>query len=240
MRNYTDPGYRPFQGQGQFDSTPLANVATAPGQLLSKVLGLITFAFLFTVAGVLIGSRLGPGGFLPAIIGMFASLLILMAVRNKTPANLILLYAFATFEGLLLGPLLDSFVQQGMGSIVLDAAAGTAAVTFLAGSYGYTTRRNVSGLGGILFVALIGIIVSSVVGMFLQLTLLSLLISVAAVAIFSGYIIYDFNRLAKTKLATEGDAIMFAVALYLDMINIFLSLLNILSFLNGGGGSRRS
>jgi modulator of FtsH protease len=240
MRNYTDSGYQPFQGQGQFDSTPLANVAAAPGQLLGKVLGLLTFAFLFTVAGVLVGTRLGPGSFILALIGLFASLFILMAARNKAPWNLILLYAMATFEGMLLGPLLDSFLQAGMGNIVLDAAAGTAAVTFLAGAYGYTTQRKVSGRGGILVVGLIGIVIASVVGIFVHLTGLSLLISVAAVVLFSGYIIYDFNRLAKTQLATEGDAIMFAVAVYLDMINIFISLLNILSILGGGGGSRRS
>ena len=224
-------------GYGKFDT----GVVTARPQLLGRVLGLLTFAFLFTAAGVLVGSNLGPGSFLLALIGTFGCLFTLLAVRNRAPANLILLYAFATFEGMLLGPLLDRYLAQGMGSIVLDAAAGTAGVTFLAGAYGYTTRRNVSGLGGILFVGLIGIIIASVVGMFLQLTALSLIISVAAVAIFSGFIIYDFNRLAKAGQATEGDAIMFTVSVYLDMINIFISLLNILSiFGGGGGGSRRN
>ncbi|HEU0167224.1 MAG TPA: Bax inhibitor-1/YccA family protein [Chloroflexota bacterium] len=240
MRNYTDSGYKPFQAEGQY-STPLVDVAATPGQLLAKVLGLLTFAFLFTVAGVLVGTQLGPGSFLLALIGLFASLFILMAMRNRAPWNLVLLYAMATFEGMLLGPLLDSFIRSGMGNIVLDAAAGTAGVTFLAGSYGYATRRNVSGIRGILFVGLIGIIIASVVGIFVHLTGLSLLISVAAVALFSGFVIYDFNRLAKTQLATEGDAIMFAVSVYLDMINIFVSLLNILSIVGGGGGgSRRS
>ena len=236
MRNYTDTEYRPFRNQAE----TYADVSAARGQLLGRVLGLLTFAFLFTVAGVLVGSRLGPGSFLLAMIGLFGSLFALMAVRNRAPWNLVLLYSMATFEGMLLGPLLDSFVAQGMGSIVLDAAAGTAGVTFLAGAYGYTTRRNVSGLGGILFVGLIGIVIASLVGMFLQLPALSLLISVVAVAVFSGYIVYDFNRLARAGAVTDGDAIMFAVAVYLDMINIFVSLLNILSFLSGnGGGGRR-
>lgn len=229
MQNYTGADYRPFQG----------NVAVDHSQLLGKVLGLLTFAFVFTVGGVLIGSKLGPGSFLFSIIGTFACLFTLLAVRNRTPANLILLYAFATFEGMFLGPLLDSFLARGMGAIVLNAAAATGGVTLLAGMYGYTTRRNVSGLGGMLFFGLIGIIVASVIGLFLHLPALSLLISVAAVALFSGYIIYDFNRLAKTSQATEGDAVMFAVSVYLDMINIFISLLNILSFLNGGGGGSR-
>ena len=53
---------------------------------------------------------------------------------------------------------------------------------------------------------------------------------------FSGYIIYDMNRLRQTKYATEGDAIMFTVGLYLDMVNIFMALLQLLSILSGGGG----
>ena len=61
----------------------------------------------------------------------------------------------------------------------------------------------------------------------------------AIVAVFSGYIIYDMNRLAQTKFATEGDAIMFAVGLYLDLLNIFLALLQLLSILSGGGGGGR-
>jgi modulator of FtsH protease len=61
------------------------------------------------------------------------------------------------------------------------------------------------------------------------------------VALFSGYIIYDMNRLARTKFATEGDAIMFTVGIYLDMLNIFLALLQLLSIFGGGGsGSRRN
>jgi modulator of FtsH protease len=61
----------------------------------------------------------------------------------------------------------------------------------------------------------------------------------AVVAVFSGYIIYDMNRLAQTKYASEGDAIMFTVGLYLDMLNIFIALLQLLSILSGGGGGGR-
>jgi modulator of FtsH protease len=231
MQNYTDLGY------GRFDS---AAVAAERGTLLGKVLGLLGFAFLFTCGGVYVGTRLGPGSYLLGIIGSLVLVFALMGLREKSPINLILLYAFATFEGLLLGPLLDAFVSQGMGSIVLNAAAGTAGIAMLAGMYGYTTKRDLSGLGGILFVGLIGIILTSLIGFFIHLPALYVAISMVVVAVFSGYIIYDMNRLARTKYATEGDAIMFTVGIYLDLLNIFMALLQLLSILGGGGGSRRS
>ena len=229
MQNYTDLGY------GQVDRA----VAAERGTLLGKVLGLLAFAFVFTCGGVVVGSRLGPGSFLIGLIGSLVLVFALMFLREKSPVNLVLLYAFATFEGIFIGPLLDMFIRGGAGNIVLNAAAGTAGITLLAGMYGYTTKRDLSGLGGILFVGLIGVILTSLVGMFLHLPGLYVVISMVVVAVFSGYIIYDMNRLRQTKYATEGDAIMFTVGLYLDMVNIFMALLQLLSILSGGGGSSR-
>lgn len=226
MQNYTDLGY------GRFDRA----VAAQRGTLLSKVLGLLAFAFLFTCAGVLVGSQLGPSTYLLGLIGSLVLVFALIGLREKSPINLVLLYAFATFEGIFIGPLLDSFISRGMGSIVLNAAAGTAAIALLAGMYGFTTKRDLSGLGGILFVGLIGVVITSLIGFFLHLPGLYVVISMVVVALFSGYIIYDLNRLARTKYATEGDAIMFTVGIYLDMLNIFLALLQLLSIFGGGGG----
>jgi modulator of FtsH protease len=228
MQDYTDLGY------GRFDRTA---VAAERGTLLGKALGLLAFAFMFTCAGVLVGSRLGPGSFLLGLIGSLVLVFALMALREKSPANLILLYAFATFEGIFIGPLLDAFIRGGAGNIVLNAAAGTAGITLLAGMYGYTTKRDLSGLGGILFVGLIGVILTSLIGVFLHLPALYVIVSMIVVAVFTGYIVYDMNRLAQTKYATEGDAIMFTVGLYLDMLNIFMALLQLLSILSGGGSS---
>jgi modulator of FtsH protease len=231
MQDYTDLEY------GRFDR---AAVSAERGTLLGKVLGLLAFAFIFTCAGVVIGSRLGPGSYLLGLIGSLVLVFALIGLREKSPINLILLYAFATFEGLLLGPILDAFIANGLSSIILNAAAGTAGIALLTGMYGYTTKRDMSGLGGILFVGLIGVIITSVIGFFLRLPGLYVIVSMAIVAVFSGYIIYDMNRLARTKYATEGDAIMFTVGIYLDLLNIFLALLQLLSILGGGGGSRRS
>src|SRR6266853_201470 len=157
--------------------TPYADYGTDVGladrsATLGKVMGLLAFAFLFTAGGAVIGRSLGPGAFLLSIVGSFGTLIALQFLRNRSPLNLGLLYAFATFEGMLLGLILDAYIARGLGAVVLNAAATTAAVTMAAGAYGYTTKRDLTGLGGVLFVGLIGVIIASVVGIFIQLPLL--------------------------------------------------------------------
>ena len=115
-----------------------------------------------------------------SIVGALGTLLGLIVAREKAPLNLGLLYAFATFEGLALGLILKSYVASGWSGVVLNAAVTTAAVTLAAGAHGYTTKRDLSGIGGILTAGLIGVIVASIVGIFVQLPLLYVGLSVVA------------------------------------------------------------
>jgi len=203
--------------------------------VLGKVMGLLGFAFLFTAGGAVIGRTLGPGAFLLSIVGSFGTLLALQFLRDRSPLNLGLLYAFATFEGIALGLILEAYVARGLGGAVFNAAATTAAVTLAAGAYGYTTKRDLSGLGGILLVGLIGVVVASVVGIFVQLPLLYIIISAVAAVLFTGFLVFDLNRVANSRGATEGQAILLAVAVYLDIFNLFLALLRLFGF---AGSSR--
>jgi Inhibitor of apoptosis-promoting Bax1 len=91
---------------------------------------------------------------------------------------------------------------------VIDAATTTAAITLAAGAYGATRRRDLAKLGGILFVGLIGVLVAALLGLFIHLPLLHLGISVVAAALFTGFLVYDFDRLANTAMASAGDVIM--------------------------------
>src|SRR5258708_15783488 len=137
--------------------------------VLGKVLGLLGFAFVFTAGGALIGRSLGPGAFLLSIIGSFGTLIALQFLKERSPLNLALLYAFATFEGMLLGLILDAYVARGLGGVVLNAAGTTAAGTPPAGAYGSTPNRHLSGMGGILFLRLLRLILPPLLGRFLPL-----------------------------------------------------------------------
>jgi modulator of FtsH protease len=203
--------------------------------ILGKVMGLLGFAFLFTAGGAVVGQALGPGAFLLSIVGSFGTVIALQFLRDRAPLNLALLYAFATFEGMALGLILETYVAQGLGGVVLNAAATTAAVTLAAGAYGYTTKRDLTGLGGILFVGLVGVVVASLVGIFVHLPLLYVGISAVAALVFTGLLVFDLNRVARSRGATEGQAILLAVSVYLDIFNLFLALLRLFGY----GGSTR-
>ncbi len=108
------------------------------------------------------------------------------------------------------------------------------AVTFGALSlYGYTTKRDLTGMGSFLFMCLIGIIIASVVNIFLASSALSFALSIIGVLIFTGLTAYDSQKIKEMYFEGDGaevmgqKAISGALTLYLDFINLFLSLLRI-------------
>jgi FtsH-binding integral membrane protein len=206
------------------------------GSVVGKVLSLLGFAFLFTAVGAYVGIRLGYGSFIISLIGTFACLFALMAFKERAPINLVLLYAFATFEGMTIGLILMQYVSAGLGGVVVNAALTTAVVTIAAGAYGATTKRDLSGMGGFLFIGLLGIIVASVIGIFVHSTLLYIGISVVAVLVFTGLLVFDLQRVSRARGISEGDTIWLTVSVYLDIVNLFLALLRIFGL---AGGSNR-
>src|SRR5215470_8063256 len=115
----------------RYDAYPYSQ-AGVRGQALGKVLGLLGVAAIFTAAGALTAPALGRAGFFLGLIGGLGCLLVLNFVKERAPLNLILLFAFATFEGLLLGGILEVYLAAGLGMLVLNAAAATGLVTLVA------------------------------------------------------------------------------------------------------------
>src|SRR5436190_13179379 len=132
--------------------------------ILGRVLSLVGVAFLCTGIGAYIGTRLGPAAFLLSIVGSIGTLIALHFAREKSPTNLWLMYAFATFEGMAIGLIVNDYIVRGLGPAVMNAAVTTGVVTLAAGAYGYTTKRDLSGMGSILFIGLIALLVASLVG----------------------------------------------------------------------------
>ncbi|HCT51370.1 MAG TPA: hypothetical protein DF712_02820, partial [Balneola sp.] len=101
-------------------------------------------------------------------------------------------------------------------------------------AYGYFTKKDLTSIGGFLIMALIGLIIATVVNIFLASSALYWVISYAGVAIFIGLTAYDTQKIKKMSLEVEADseqgkkgAVMGALALYLDFINMFIFLLRI-------------
>ncbi|MBI3964032.1 MAG: Bax inhibitor-1/YccA family protein [Chloroflexi bacterium] len=204
------------------------------GALMGKVLGLLGFAFLFTAGGAIIGRALGPAGMIISIIGSIGMLITLYFVKEKSPVNLVVMYAFATFEGMMLGLVLESYLARGLGAAVLNAAATTGVVTLAAGAYGYTTKRDLTGFGNVLTFGLIALVVASLIGFvmsfFMTMSFFFLILAGVSAVLFTGFLVYDLNQVAQATSATEGDAILFSVRIYLDIFNLFLALLQIFGF----------
>jgi FtsH-binding integral membrane protein len=142
----------------------------------------------------------------------------------------ILFAVYAGLTGVTFGILLEVYTS---GSVI-GATAGAAGVFAGMAAYGYTTQRDLSGWGGILFGALIGIIIASVVFAFIGGSTLNLIIGWGGVIIFSGLTAYDMQKLKQMRAQrfdsadqAQKLAIFGALMLYLDFINLVISLLRI-------------
>src|SRR5262249_22858700 len=109
----------------------------------------------------------------------------------------------------------------------------TAVSALAAGAIGYVTRVDLSRLGGYLFIALVAVVVASLIGLLIQSGLLWTVISAVSALLFTGFLVFDFNRVARAGNVTDGDAIGMAISVYLDIFNLFLDLLYLL------GGRKR-
>lgn len=120
------------------------------------------------------------------------------------------------------------FVFYKMASIVLVFAI-TALMFALLALYGYFTKKDITKIGRILFVSLIGVIIISIINIFLGNSMLELGISILSIFIFMGYIAYDIQKVKylMNSLGEEKVAIYGAFQLYLDFINLFIRLLEI-------------
>jgi FtsH-binding integral membrane protein len=214
--------------------------------LLSKVLILLSLSLVVAGIGMGVGMEQllvsGNGTFLlPAILFEIISLIALMITarffKQAAALNLILLGVFTFCSGLTISAVLAYYVAVGAEKAIAEALVLTGVLAVGLGMYAWTTSRNLSRLGPILFIGLLTLVVASIFSLFFSFGWLSWLISVGGVVIFSGYILYDVQRIKFTE-NTLSAAILLTVSLYLDIINLFLSILRILSLLGGGG--RRS
>jgi len=139
-------------------------------------------------------------------------------------------WAFAAVMGVSLSSIFLVFTGQSITQIFFVTAATFGALSL----WGYTTKRDISGWGSFLFMGLVGIILASIVNLFLQSSGLQFAVSVIGVLVFAGLTAYDTQRIKDGYLMVAGDAqmmaksaIMGALSLYLDFINMFMMLLNL-------------
>ena len=146
---------------------------------------------------------------------------------------LALLFAYALTNGLVIGAVVLAYTTQGAAAGVVSAFLGASAIFGAAGLFGFVTKRDLTSLGGILFMGVIGLLVVSLVHFFLfpGSDTLNLIIGIGGVVIFTGLTAYDVQRLKNGHMPgirdRESASVLGALALYIDFVVIFMSLLRI-------------
>ena len=212
--------------------------ALATNKVLRNTYALLGFSLIPTVIGALIGMSMNFGFaaqspmlfFILTLGAMFGMFYLIRANRNNS-LGVVFLLGLTFLMGLMLGPILQvAFSLSNGGQIVGLAAGGTATIFLVLSSIAASTKRDFSFMGKFLMIGLILLILAMLVNIFFQIPAMSLAISGIAVLIFSGFILYDVNRIVR---GGETNYIMATLALYLNIYNLFVHLLHILMALMG-------
>ncbi len=149
---------------------------------------------------------------------------------RKPGLNIIALFSFTTVSGLTLGPILYRYLSVNP-SIVVQALVMTAITFFALTAYVIISRKDFSFMSGFLMTGLIVVILSGIINMFfMQSTMLQLVTSGASVLLFSGFILYDTSNIIRYYGTDEH--VSATLALYLDILNLFIALLSILGIMS--------
>jgi uncharacterized protein len=197
----------------------------AGGLMVTALMAMVTVsspAILNAVFGnrlVFYGLLIGEVGLVIAISGAISRL------SAGTASLLFLLYA--ALNGVTMSVIFAVYTAESIASTFVITAATFGAMS----AYGYLTRRDLTGWGSFLFMGLIGVVIASVVNIFTRSSAASWVISAVGVIVFTGLTAYDTQKIkAMAAAGAEGrkPAILGALTLYLDFINLFLMLLRLL------------
>jgi len=173
----------------------------------------------------------GSGLSLVVMLAPFAFILALSFGINKMSAATAqaVFWAFAAVMGLSLSSIFLAYTGESVARVFFITAGAFAGLSL----YGYTTKKDLSGFGSFLIMGLIGIVIASLVNIFLQSSAMQWMISVVGVLVFAGLTAYDTQRIKLMYSELDDSevygkkAIMGALSLYLDFINMFLMLLHL-------------
>ena len=195
--------------------------------VFGQTMGYVAVTAGFFALGAYLGRNLSHGW---AIVGYIAAFVCLISmnftVRRSGTVTAGLLFAIGVLLGVAVSP---TIVYYATTNPQVVWQAGGAAALFVAGfgAAGYATRRDLSGLGRVSFIALIALIVFGIVLIFVHIPHGSLVYSVLGLVIFAGLTMFDFQRLRRSK--DLNSAPLIAASIFLDLLNVFLFFLRIFS-----------
>ncbi|MEM1139069.1 MAG: Bax inhibitor-1/YccA family protein [Pseudomonadota bacterium] len=199
------------------------------------VTGVVALAFGMAMESNVALQQLMLGTPLKWVI-MFAPLAFILVLsfgihKLSVPAATGLFYLFATVMGVSISWIFLVFTNESIAQLFFVTAIMFGALSL----YGYTTKRDLSGLGQFMFMGLIGVIIAVIVNLFLQSSALAFAINIIGIIVFAGLTVYDNQRLKQEYYQLSGDgtmlgraAIFGALSLYLNFVNMFMMMLQLL------------
>ena len=223
--------------QTQYGSTLGGGLAVERQRVLRNTYWLLALSMVPTVLGAWVGvstgimASLGFGlSTLVFFVGAFGLMFVVEKTKNSS-TGVVALLAFTFFMGLMLSRLLAQILGFKNGSeLIMMAFGGTGAIFFAMASLATVIKRDLSGMGKFLFVGAIILLVAGLVNIFLQSSALMLTVMVLAMAVFSAFMLYDIKRVLD---GGETNYISATLAIYLDIYNVFQSLLSLLGIFGG-------
>ncbi|MCV2884084.1 Bax inhibitor-1/YccA family protein [Aestuariibacter sp. AA17] len=190
----------------------------------------MTLAFSAVCAGITASIGIGPMAALGMSIGAFVLLFVVNSQAEKA-SGIFWVFAFTGLLGGSLGYTLSFYAGLANGpELIMQALGATALVFFALSGYVLTTKKDFSFMGGFLMVGLIVVLVAALANLFFQVPAVSLAISSAIVFIMSGLILYDTSRIIH---GGETNYIRATVSMYLNIYNLFTSILHLLGAFGG-------
>ena len=206
-------------------------------RVLRNTYWLLALSLVPTVLGAWIGvstgvmARLGMGMSLMVFFGCAFAFIFAIEKTKNSAAGVPVLLGFTFFMGLMLSRLLSAVLGFSNGpSLIMTAFGGTAVIFLAMASLATVIKRDLSGMGKFLFVGAVMLLVALIINAFVQSSALMLTLSVLMMGLFTAFMLYDIKRILD---GGETNYISATLALYLDIYNVFQSLLALLGFAGG-------
>lgn len=221
-----------------FTHSDTSVVSQQQNRVLRNTYMLLGLSMIPTLLGAMAGIQMGFGFFASSPMISFVLFLGIawgfmwgIEKNRNNGMGVALLLAFTFFMGLMLSRILQFALGfSNGGSMIALAAGGTGAIFFVLATVASVSKRDFSGLSKFLFAGLIVILLASVANIFFQIPALSLAIAAAVVALFSFYLLFDISRIVQ---GGETSYVSATLAVYLDIYNIFVGLLQLVMALTG-------
>ena len=215
----------------------LAAPAEQRNRVLRNTYWLLALSLLPTALGAWVGVATGITqalsgglGLIVFMAGAFGFMYGIEKTKNSA-AGVPVLLAFTFFMGLMLSRMIGMILGFKNGSeLIMTAMGGTAGVFFVMASLASVIKRDISGMGKWLFVGAVVVMVGGIINVFVGSTAGMMAISVAVIAIFSAYMLYDLKQILD---GGETNYISATLSLYLDIFNVFQALLSLLGIFGG-------